>query len=410
MDRPTASESSQLANNQLLKGARRRALLSGTAMMSLLFASAGSVLVTGCSSGGSGSFDPGADPGDGEFAVLGTTVVNNAVWRLNREILVEFTQDIDFSTVSSSTVQIVDSTGIPAMGTYSSAGPRTVRFQPLCPTDAANSNGGFAQGRTYRLSVVSQSNAGLGGGVTVTNTAGERLETGLNITFTTPTSTDPLVLFVDVVAGPPQVRVLTVNEVEPTSTEDTPFSFIEFGNDPDNVEFFRFDANAIGRVTSDVPLNLYSDEEQQFSVVLNFNQPIVAASTNVNTDLIRLQFSTDGGATYNRVPATVGIEANCTATGATVRVTPTGVVPQGSDMRILLREGFSDLTGDRIQSAQSSFANFQVTTANPTGPAGSMGNGSDEILEMFTVGGDAPGSLEDTTIASAQPRANWAQQ
>ena len=383
-------------------------MMSGTALCSLLLATAGTLTVTGCSDSTTGiDIGPPVED-DSEFAVRGTTVINGSVWKLNREIQIEFTQDLDFSTVSSSTIQIIDTQGVPAIGTFSAAGPRTVRFQPKCPTNATNSDGGFAQGKDYRLTVLSQTSAGIGGGVTVTNTAGDRLESGLNVVFSTPVSNDELVLFVDVVAGPPQVRILGELDAAPATTEDQGFSYVEFGGDPNNFEFFRFDSvDQQGEIASLVPLNLYSDTSQQFSVVLQFNQPIVAAPSNVNRDLIRLQYFNDASSAWLRVPSTVTLLANCTSTGAAVRVTPTGIVPQGAAMRIELREGFRDLTGDSVQSSQTTFARFQSTLANPDGLPADQSSGSDEILERFTVGGTGAGSLEDTSIASAQPRANW---
>ena len=382
--------------------------MSGTALCSMLLATAGTLTVTGCSDSATGvNIGPPIED-DSEFAVRGTSVINGSVWKLNRQILIEFTQDVDFSSVSSSTIQIIDTQGVPAIGTFSAAGPRTVRFQPKCPTNVTNSDGGFAQGKDYRLTVLSQTGPGVGGGVTVTNTAGERLDAGLNVTFSTPVSNDELILFVDVVAGPPQVRILGELDDAPTSTVGAGFSYVEFGNDPNNFEFFRFDsADQQGEITSEVPLNLYSDTSQQFSVVVEFNQPIVAAPSNVNRDLIQLQYFNEATSEWLRVPSSVNLLANCTETGASVRVTPTGIVPQGAALRIELREGFRDLTGDSVQSSQSSFARFRSTLANPDGLPGDQSSGSDEILERFSIGGSSAGSLEDTEIASAQPRANW---
>jgi hypothetical protein len=334
--------------------------------------------------------------------------VNGATWRLNREILVEFTSDVDFSTVSHSTLQIVDNYGVAAIGTYSLAGPRTVRFQPRCPTNETHTDGGLAQGHTYRLSVPAESSAAIGGGVTVTDTAGRRVESAFNVTFSTPTSTDELVLFVDLVAGPPQVQILSQGDEAPATSEDALYSYVEFGGDPANVEFFQFDpADQQGEIASDVPLNLYSDQRQQFAVVLKFNQPIVGSSSNVNSDLVRLEYFNAAAGEWLRVPSTVALIENCAGPGATVRLQPTGVVPQGAAMRVALREGFADLTGDRLQSTQTSFATFQSSLANPGGLPGEEGDGSDEILEYFTLAGAAAGSLEDTLIASTQPRANW---
>ncbi len=384
--------------------------MSGTALCTLILATAGTVGFTGCGDS-SDEINLGGPINDtDEFAVRGTSVINGSVWKLNREILIEFTQDVDFSTVSSSTIQIIDTQGVPAIGVFSEGDePNIVRFQPRCPTNDTNSDGGFAQGKSYRLTVISETGPGIGGGVTVTNTAGDRLENGLNVEFTTPVSDDELILFVDVVAGPPQVRILGRLDDAPDEAAGSAFSYVEFGNDPENFEFFRFDdlVDQRGEIASLVPLNLYSDPSQQFSVVLNFNQPIVAAATNVNANLIRLQYFNADVGEWLSVPSTVTLLENCTASGAAVRVTPTGIVPQGTEMRIELREGFRDLTGDSVQSSQSSFAVFETNVANPGAPVGDQGAGSDEILERFTFGGASSASLEDTEIASTQPRANW---
>ena len=134
----------------------------------------GSLALFSCS-GSSGGADSDNFPGspDVDFAVLSTSVTPGAVWRLNRPIEVEFTHDIDFGTVSQSTVQIRDSQGLPAIGTFSLLDARTIQFQPTCPTNDTNSDGGLRQGRSYRLTIAALSNTGIGGGVTVRNTAGK---------------------------------------------------------------------------------------------------------------------------------------------------------------------------------------------------------------------------------------------
>ncbi|MEM9383045.1 MAG: hypothetical protein AAGB93_24055 [Planctomycetota bacterium] len=379
-----------------------------TGAVALLAALAGTFVVTACGSGSDGSSGPVTPPGGNtdRFQVVGTSVLNGAVWQLNRAIDIEFNQDIDFQTVSLSTIQIIDNQGIPAVGTFTPVTPRIARVQPRCPTDDANSNGGFGQGRSYRLTVLSENSSGLGGGVTVTNTAGERLQVGLNVSFTTPQSNDPLILFVDVVAGPPQVRVRGLLG-EPADSMIS--SFVEFGDG--TTEFFAFDPNTstepIGVIGSLVPLNLYSRSDQQFSIVLQFNQPVFAASSNVNSQRIGIEYTYDAmpsTAQWFPVPGRVDLINNCTQTGASVRVTPTGIVPQNSTMRVVVREGFEDLTGDRVLASQARIR-FESDLADPTGA--SPLDGSDEVLERFLIGGGGPDSLEDTELASPLPRAAW---
>ncbi|MEM1452890.1 MAG: hypothetical protein AAF957_20125 [Planctomycetota bacterium] len=386
-----------------LDGLRRGAV-------TLLAALAGSFVVAGCGSGGDDSSGPVTPPGGdtSQFRVVGTSVLDGAVWQLNRPINIEFNQDIDFQTVSLSTIQIIDNQGIPAVGTFTPVTPQIVQFQPRCPTDDANSNGGFGQGRSYRLTVLAENAPGLGGGVTVTNTAGDRLQVGLNVGFTTPQSNDPLILFVDVVAGPPQVRVRGLLG-EPVDSMSS--SFVEFGDGTS--QFFAFDPNTstepIGVLPAGslVPLNLYSRVEDQFSIVLQFNQPVFAATSNVNSQLIGIEYTYDpvpSTAQWFRVPTRVDLINNCTQTGASVRVTPTGIVPQNSTMRVVVREGFQDLTGDRVLATQAR-VRFESDLADPMGA--SPLDGSDEILERFLIGGGGPDSLEDTELPSPLPRAAW---
>lgn len=376
----------------------------------LALGAATSLLLAGCSSESSDLAGPATGVGNSDFAVAGASVLNGVVWQLNRPIDVTFNEDIDFGTVSLSTIQIVDSQGVPAVGSFTQPSPRVIRFQPVCPDNEDNTNGGFLQGRSYRLTVPSETSQGIGGGVTVQNTAGERLESGLNIAFTTPLSSDPLVLFVDVVAGPPQIRVRGLNGVPLTSTSS---SYVEYPgrSAPNDRSFFEFNTGLQqGRLPNGelVPLNLYSDTAEQFALVLQFNQPIFAASTNVNSQRIGLEYLDVNSQVWNRVPSAVELLSNCTSSGASVRLTPRGIVPQGAEMRAVIREGFSDLTGDRVPATLTSFARVVADVADPLNPVvNSRDDGADEILELFDVGGDAPGSLEDASISSPNPRATW---
>ena len=86
---------------------------------------------------------------------------------------------------------------------------------------------------------------------------------------------------------------------------------------------------------------------------------------------------------------------------------PTGILPQGAFLRISLREGLRDLVGQPIQSTQAGLLQFESNVANPGAPFGQQTEGSDEILERFTLSGDAQGSLEDLDAVSGFPRANW---
>ncbi|MEL6904174.1 MAG: hypothetical protein AAFU73_15255 [Planctomycetota bacterium] len=377
----------------------------------LIAALAASGALTGCSGSDGGLAGPQGPSTLDFFAVNTTNVLDGATWQLNRAIDIEFNRDVDFSTVSPSTVQIVDQQGVPAVGSFSQISPRVLRFQPTCPTDEDNSNGGLRQGRDYRLTIPSESTPGIGGGVTVQSTAGDRLTQGVAIEFFTPQSDDLLVLFVDSQAGAPSVRVRGLG-VEPDGSMAG--SFVEFpGLDSDDDgtadrEFLVFDdttddgdpASQVGEIVRSVPLNLYSDAEQQFAFVLRFNQPVQGSGENINSQNIGIEYLNLDSGLWERVPSTVELLSNCTTIGAEVRVAPEGVVPQGSAIRAVVREGFTDLTGDALSAAISNFA--RVDSVLLPG-----GDGSDEILESFDVGGDAFGSREDIVTASANPRAAW---
>lgn len=391
-------------SNQDSRPVRRSRLVRGAALGL-------AILLSACSSDSGGVDGPQGPSTTNEFAVDSSNVINGATWQLNRPIQVTFNKDVDFTTVSQTTIQIVDGQGVPAVGAFSRVNSRTIRFQPVCPTNATNTNGGLLQGRNYRLTIPSESTPGIGGGLTVQSTSGERLVNGLALNFNTPTSTDPLVLFVDQQPGAPAVRVRGLG-IEPL---DSPAgSYVEFpglDQDGDGVpdrEYIVFDPLAQqGNIGREVPLNLYSDPTQQFAFVLRFNQAVFAAPSNINSSRLAIEYFNPASGQWQTVPSTVQLLSNCTAIGAEVRLAPEGVVPQGSEIRAVVREGFADLTNDAVPAALTNFARVESTVANPG--AMNPGDGADEIREPFDVGGDAAGSREDIEIASANPRANWAE-
>lgn len=352
--------------------------------------------LAGC--GGSNSSNSPSTPpvNTQDFLVQGTNVVSGSVWKLNRPIDITFSQPVDISTVNANTIQISDSTGIPALGEYSLITPTVVRFQPLCPSNATFTNGGLQQNRIYFLVVVG-SNASA---VTVRNTAGEPVETGLSVTFRTPVSGDPLELFVDSAAGPPALLIHSPSETRPEEQNPPAAptkSYVEFGDG--TVASLKL-TNGLGIIVRDVPLNLYSRVEDQFSVVLRFNQPINSSPTNVSSNRIRFEFETGlNNNVWQAMPTQVELIDNCTASGSSVRVAPEGIVPQGTRLRVNIRDGFEDITGDAIQSDLVSFVRLDSTTVDT---AGNPLNGADELRDDFSTNDG-----EDLTAVSTKPRATW---
>ncbi|MEZ6005252.1 MAG: hypothetical protein R3F33_13800 [Planctomycetota bacterium] len=332
------------------------------------------------------------------------SVVEGAVWRINRPIDITFDRAVDFSTVNMNTVQLVSTVGVSATGVFlqpldNSGNVRTnvVRFQPNCPTEDDFSDSGLAVNASYQLRL--PGTEGSGNVITLRSMNNEPLAQGHVVNFTTPDSNLPAVLFLDTVPGPPAVRVRGLAGIGAAETEAT---YLEVGGDTNNRVYF----SQGGLGTYSVPLNLYSDVSTQVAVMLFLNQPVLADSANVSPDRVRLEYFDDNTTSWVVVPTAVSLADNCVESGSIVRLEPLGILPQGANLRVNLRQGFVDLTGDPTPQDNNSFAMMEVDLAddgsnNPVDTA-------DEVLEEFLLSGSAEGSLEDTSTPLGSPRAMWA--
>src|SRR5262245_158593 len=70
----------------------------------------------GCGGGGGGG--GGANPGTTSFQVSDLSIQDGAVWQINREIVLTFSEPVDFSTVSSNTINIRSTADVPAIGVF----------------------------------------------------------------------------------------------------------------------------------------------------------------------------------------------------------------------------------------------------------------------------------------------------
>jgi len=368
-------------------------------------------LFAACSGSSAGS-------GDSEFQVQDISVDANQIWQINRPIEVEFTADLDFSTVSLNTIQITDLSGRPATGVFSQAiNPdgsidlRRIQFQPACPTLDDNSDAGLLPGGAfYTLFVVGSTTQGL----SVRTTGGAPLRDGRSVTFQTPDSTDPQEIFLDPVPGPPSVRLRGSGGIE---VDEVAATYLELGGDPDDRVYFQLATNQFGELPRDsmgdpypVPLNPYSVPQSGVAVVLFLNQPVLATSANINGARVRFEYHDprilDQNAQWVTIATDVELVSNCVDAGSVLRLTPIGVLPQGANLRINLGAEFADLAGN---SSFTDRSNFALMTTMLVMNEGSVDESSDadEILETFLVGGALDESLEDTLTPLSTPRATW---
>jgi hypothetical protein len=374
----------------------------------------GAAVLTSCSGGGSSS----SSGSSSAFTLLDTNVKNNSTWQINRPMQFKFSQPVDFSTVNLNTITISEVGGGPATGEFlvgsqpsSTPGvqvpdPTIVVFQPACPKLSDYSDAGLLPGGlVYIIDIKS----GVGG---IVSTFGQTLSQEQTISITTPNSTQASVLFLDPQIGPPLPRLYSPNGVPPLTSN---YCYVEVGGDPDPSHGSPFtppaDPNLGAPVPSNFlsPLNLYSDASSGVAVVLELNQPVNPSDSNINPTNVKFEYLSGADPSvpgnWTTIPHNVTLVANCTATGARVRITPIGILPQGRTVRVVLTPDFKDLVSD-ANPLPVVVGSFVVSTAfNP----GTMtpGVAVDEFFEPFDVGGNATGSFEDTTSPLALPRANW---
>src|SRR5262245_1069971 len=174
---------------------------------------------TGCS-GGSG----GDHAGTTGFQLDDLSVQEGAVWQINREIVFRFSEPIDFTTVSSNTIQIRSRADAPAIGVFRLRDPFTVSFQPNCPTrddfsDAGLQPGGVAY--VLRVPGVDTSQN------TLRSITGVALGRHQVRTFSTPASRVASIVFRDDKSGPPEPIL------RPRSDPTLTGTYLEVGGNPD---------------------------------------------------------------------------------------------------------------------------------------------------------------------------------
>ena len=364
-------------------------------------------LLAACSGSSSGS------SGDG-FQLTRISLLEDAIWKVNQEIVFTFSDDLDFSTVSSNTISIQTTSGTPATGTFFLRGTNQVVFQPACPTLADLSDTGLVAGGTpYVIRVLGRSS---GAANTVRSSGGTPLEVTQVRNFTTD---DFGVEFIDTQGGPPEPVVRSFGSALENAT------YLEVGGnpDPDSRVYFERDGSnlVLSNPTFLAPLNLYAGDPgcesaarnaAKVAFVIEFNQPLHPAATNISTTRMRLEFL--DGVTWRPLDTEVTLVANCTQSGgARVRLEPVGALPRNTQVRAVVLVGLEDLVREPTNATNATFAILPGTsndpgTANPNFPGLNPQSAlSDEFAESFEFGGTSPLAFQDTGVLSDAPSAAW---
>lgn len=352
----------------------------------------GLVVASGCGGGGGGG---GGLNDSSSFQVSNLSVQDGAIWPVNREIVFAFNEPIDFTTVSSNTINIRSTNNVPATGVFSIRDANTVVFQPTCPKRDDLSDAGLQPGSvTYVLRVLGANSSPN----TVRSMDGAPLGVQQTRTFTTPSAGSA---FQDSRSGAPIAIVRGVNSSE------TNASYLEIGGDPNHrVWFERNSPQQPGLPTGGfrLPLNLYSDLSARVAVLIVFNQSVNPSTNNLSPSRLRLEFQ-DSAANWIPLDTRVSLQANCTDTGAVVRLEPIGVLPRGSQLRAVVLPGFQDIVGETSPDTDV-FAQAPIddTPFDSLSPPDLRGDG---IVESFDFGGDHPKSFQDTSALFDTPVGEW---
>ena len=353
-----------------------------------------------CGSGGSSEFAPGAGS---PFILNLVSIVEGDRVKLNQSIDFTFNAPVDLATVNLNTISIQDQSGVSAQGQFYQPTDSTgvlltsvLRFKPMCPRLDDYSDAGLSIGGTYTL-IVKDASASAGGN-TILSTAGSVLQTGVSMRFFTPSTTDPIALFQDSVAGPPKIRIRGVDGVSATASNAT---YLEVGGDLNQREYF----DAQGLSAFEVPLNKYSDSQSTVAAVVFFNEDISAHSQNIHANRIAFEYLDEVSGSWQAVGTRVSLDLHCTEVFSSLKLEPLGLLPQGSDLRIILRQGFSDIVGTTTTQDETDFALMHTRTVLDA--QGQATEDADEFFVDFILGGESEGSFEDVDADVGFPKASW---
>jgi hypothetical protein len=357
----------------------------------------GAVTAAGCSRG-SGSVAPGPDPG-GEFFVLATDPPAEAQIYLNDSVFVTFTRDVDLATADLNALNftVFDANGVALQeqprGTFAvrsalggAAGNRRVlEFRPTFPTDDDYRNGGWRAGRRYLLQIAQGDRRR---NTVLKDTSGRSLDAPFTLAFRTVAGETPSQLFRDAAVGGPRFVAARV-----TPSTDGVVHSGKKGVRPVEV-----------RVTFDQPLNPTS---------ANVPVRIDVSPARVDPHAIEpaargrvfLEYDDPQFGPSIWIPALAAFEQNDN-TGATLVLTPTGVLPNDALVRVIVEPTLEDLSGESNRNDAShvrAVASFRTEAARAPQ--------FDALVETFTsaehVDLDAPFLEPLAELGDGFLRAAW---
>jgi hypothetical protein len=290
-------------------------------------------LLFACSGGGEGT--SGSSSTGGTFLVLSTEPSDNATLFLNDAIRIDFSNPLDFSSVNLSTFsfEVQDQLGNvvaePVAGSFAigtSPGDtqpgRRLLFNPLLPTNDLYTNGGFRPGRTYVVQLVGGS---VTNGTVLRDLRGRPLAQPISFRFSTSNGTTPAQLFRNTASGGPRKSQL---QLSPAADQSGTIPLNKLGSSGVEV-----------RLVFDQPLNPSSA-----NVPVAIPTDPLTRSPN-NRGRIFLEYDDPVFGENIWLPADAELEAN-TATGATVVLRPTGVLPNNAVVRVVVERTLEDISGE----------------------------------------------------------------
>lgn len=305
----------------------------------------------------------GSGPARGGFAIVGVNLANGTAIGINQPIELQFNQAVDLSSVSlGSTVNLQGTSSNPNIIVPPAAGlfflkpgseGKALIFQPNCPTDSANSNGGLMPSDelgvvTYTLSVLdSSSNREV-----LKSDLGTALSLGTTISFTTFADNQP---FLDPLQSPPVAT--NADEIDDT-----------------------------------ISLNLLSDPASPIMVA--FDQPLKASRFSNDWVFLRYEDPLSPG-NYIAIPSELVIADNCNDTGtATLSLTVLGTLPSDTQIELVQSKEVEGLGINDFGSEDTILKTIEVSPKSTTQP--------DAIVELFS-----DTSRENPAPEDAFPLASW---